>query len=129
MGETVPAHIPDSAVVTVHPTQLYEIALALVMFAVLWRLGTRRGFRAGQLFAVYMVLYGIERFVIEFVRAKADRVLIAGIGFSTSQLMSVLLVVLGLMLWARQGRKGAPTPLVAPGAQPRRRNAAAARTP
>jgi phosphatidylglycerol---prolipoprotein diacylglyceryl transferase len=112
MGETVPAHIPDSAVVPVHPTQLYEIGLALIMFAILWKLGTDRRLRAGQLFAVYMVLYGIERFAIEFVRAKSDRLLIAGVGFSTSQIMSVLLVALAVFLWHRQGRVAAPTPLV-----------------
>jgi phosphatidylglycerol---prolipoprotein diacylglyceryl transferase len=127
MGEAVPAHIPDSAVVAVHPTQLYEIALALVMFAVLWRLGTRRGFRTGQLFAVYMVLYGVERFIIEFVRAKSDRIMIAGIGFSTSQLVSVILVALGTWLWFRRGRTGAPTPLVEPDV-PRKRSPAPART-
>jgi phosphatidylglycerol---prolipoprotein diacylglyceryl transferase len=128
MGEPVPAHIPDSAVVAVHPTQLYEIALALVMFAILWRLGTRRGFRAGQLFSVYMVLYGIERFVIEFVRAKTDRIFIGGIGFSTSQLVSVVMVALGTWLWFRQGRKGTPTPLVEPGTKVRRRTPAARTT-
>jgi phosphatidylglycerol---prolipoprotein diacylglyceryl transferase len=113
MGETVPAHIADYAVVAVHPTQLYEIGLALIMFGVLWQLGARRAFRAGQLFAVYMVLYGIERFGIEFVRVKSDRVFIAGVGLSTSQLMSVLLVGLGAWLFFRQRQKGAATPLVA----------------
>jgi phosphatidylglycerol---prolipoprotein diacylglyceryl transferase len=112
MGETVPAHIPDAAVVTVHPTQLYEIGLALIMFGILWRLGTNRGFRAGQLFAVYMMLYGVERFLIEFVRAKSDRIHLAGVGLSTSQLMSVLLLGLGAWLFFRQKKVGAPTPLV-----------------
>jgi phosphatidylglycerol---prolipoprotein diacylglyceryl transferase len=125
MGETVPAHIPDSAVVTVHPTQLYEIALALIMFAILWRLGTRRGFRAGQLFAVYMMLYGVERFLIEFVRAKSDRFVLAGVGFSTSQMASVLLVALGAYLWHHRGKVGAPTPLVDETAAPPRKPAVA----
>lgn len=111
MGETVPEHIPDAAVVPVHPTQLYEMGLASIMFVILWRVGTRAGLRAGQLFSLYMVLYGIERFGIEFVRAKSDRIFIAGIGFSTSQLMSVLLAALGAFLWWRQGRVGAPAPL------------------
>jgi phosphatidylglycerol---prolipoprotein diacylglyceryl transferase len=128
MGEIVPAHIPDSAVVTVHPTQLYEIVLALIMFAILWRLGTRRGFRTGQLFAVYMVLYGFERFFIEFLRAKADRIFIAGVGFSTSQLASVALIVLGAYLWVRRGQVGAPTPLADTGPGTPRRSPAPART-
>lgn len=112
MGENVPAHIPDAAVVPVHPTQLYEMGLASIMFVILWQVGAKRGLRAGQLFSLYMVLYGLERFGIEFVRAKSDRIFLAGIGFSTSQIMSVLLVALGAFLWWRQGRVGAPTPLV-----------------
>jgi phosphatidylglycerol---prolipoprotein diacylglyceryl transferase len=113
MGESVPAHILDSAVVPVHPTQLYEMGLASIMFAVLWMVGARRGLRAGQLFALYMMLYGLERFGIEFVRAKTDRVMIGGAGFSTSQIASVLLAALGAWLWFRQGRAGAPAPLAA----------------
>jgi phosphatidylglycerol---prolipoprotein diacylglyceryl transferase len=127
MGETVPAEIPDAMVVTVHPTQLYEIGLALIMFGILWQLGTKRGFRAGQLFAVYMMLYGVERFVIEFVRAKSDRITLAGVGFSTSQIASLLLLALGAWLWQRQGKKGAPTPLVTAGPRPAKKGRAAAR--
>jgi phosphatidylglycerol---prolipoprotein diacylglyceryl transferase len=127
MGETVPAHIPDASVVTVHPTQLYEIGLALIMFGILWRLGTKLGLRAGQLFAAYMMLYGVERFVIEFVRAKSDRVTLMGVGLSTSQIASVFLLALGAYLWHRQGRKGAPTPLVPEGRRPVKKGKAAAR--
>jgi len=110
LGETVPATIPDSAVVTVHPTQLYEVGLALIMFAILWRLGRNRSFKVGQLFAVYLALYGVERFLIEFVRAKGDRI----IGeMSTSQLASILMLLLAGFIWWRQGAKGKPAPLVA----------------
>ncbi len=61
-----------STVLSVYPTQLFEIALALVMFGALWRM---RGHKHAQgwLFGVYMVLAGIERFIIEFFRAKDDR--------------------------------------------------------
>jgi phosphatidylglycerol---prolipoprotein diacylglyceryl transferase len=128
MGETVPAHIPDAAVVTVHPTQLYEIGLALIMFGILWQLGTNRSFRAGQLFAAYMVLYGVERFVIEFVRAKSDRVTLLGVGLSTSQIMSVLLVGLGAWLFARQRSAGARTPLIADLSRPVKPSQPAPRT-
>jgi phosphatidylglycerol---prolipoprotein diacylglyceryl transferase len=114
IGETnIPTGIPDHAVVPVHPTQLYEVGLAMVMFAILWRLGRDRGFRAGQLFAAYLGLYGMERFMIEFVRAKADRIVL---GMSTSQLASIILLLIAAFLWWRQSRHGKPTPLVAEGA-------------
>jgi phosphatidylglycerol---prolipoprotein diacylglyceryl transferase len=111
IGETnIPANIPDSAVVPVHPTQLYEIGLAMIMFAILWRLGARRRLRTGQLFAVYLGLYGLERFVIEFVRAKSDRFIL---GLSTAQIMSLLLLVIAGVLWQMRARRGAPAPLTA----------------
>lgn len=97
----VPANLPDSAVVTVHPTQLYEVGLALIMFAVLWRLGARK-FKPGQLFAVWMALYSVERFVIEFVRAKGDRI---ALGMSTSQIASIILLILAAVIWVRQSSK------------------------
>jgi phosphatidylglycerol:prolipoprotein diacylglycerol transferase len=123
IGEYVPEQIQNNAVVAVHPTQLYEVGLALIMFAILWRLGRRR-LRVGQLFAVYLVLYAIERFVIEFVRAKSDIVALGGFGISTSQIVSVLLFLVGAFLWWRQGRTGALAPLSggesAPAGQPTR---------
>jgi phosphatidylglycerol---prolipoprotein diacylglyceryl transferase len=116
IGEYVPPEIPDAAVVPVHPTQLYEIGLAMIMFAILWRLGRRAGLRAGQLFAVYLALYGVERFMIEFVRAKSDRFVL---GMSTSQLASIALLVIAAFLWWRQGRYGTPAPLKSGGAPAR----------
>jgi phosphatidylglycerol:prolipoprotein diacylglycerol transferase len=65
---------PPAEVVAVYPTQLFEVALALVMFAVLWRM---RGHKhaEGWLFGIYCMLAGAERFIIEFFRAKDDRFL------------------------------------------------------
>ncbi len=96
IGTPIPAEIPDTAVLAVHPTQLYEIVLALAMFAVLWRLsGT---LRAGRLFALYLAMYGVLRFTIEFVRAKTDLMLL---GLTSSQIASVVLLVLAGVIWAR----------------------------
>ena len=96
IGYEIAPAIPDTAVLTVIPTQLFEIAAALVMFGILWKLsGT---LRAGRLFAVYLVLYGIERFVIEFFRAKTDYI---AVGLTTSQVASVLLLVIAAVIWRR----------------------------
>lgn len=98
IGDSIPAAIPDAAVVAVHPTQLYEILLAGVMFVVLWRLA-QAALRPGQLFGAFLGLYGIERFIIEFVRAKGDRFLF---GLSTSQIASLVLLVAAALIWQRQ---------------------------
>ena len=103
IGTEIAAEIPDSAVLAVHPTQLYEIAAALVMFAILWRLSGK--LRPGRLFAVYMVMYAVERFLIEFVRATTD---LALLGLTTSQIASILLVIGAAVIWKRTA--GAPKP-------------------
>jgi phosphatidylglycerol---prolipoprotein diacylglyceryl transferase len=108
IGTHIPAEIPDAAVLAVHPTQLYEVALALIMFAVLWRLSGR--LRTGQLFALYLAMYGVLRFGIEFVRAKTDLIIL---GLTTSQIASILLLVLAGVIWARTTRS--PEPASTPG--------------
>ena len=50
-----------------HPAQLYELALDLLLFAVLWR-WRYRSFRDGELFRIYVVGYAIIRFPLEFLR-------------------------------------------------------------
>lgn len=106
VGGEIPASIPDTAIVTVHPTQLYEIGAALILFAVLWQVSKRK-LRPGQLFGLYLGLYGVERFLIEFVRAKSDRVLL---GLTTSQLASILLLSVAAYLWTRRSKASEPMP-------------------
>jgi phosphatidylglycerol:prolipoprotein diacylglycerol transferase len=102
VGADVPASIPDSQLIPVHPTQLYETGLALIMFAILWIRGGKPH-RQGQLFGLFTLMYAVERFLIEFVRAKGDRIVL---GLSTSQLASI--VLLGISLWLLFGRGSAP---------------------
>jgi phosphatidylglycerol:prolipoprotein diacylglycerol transferase len=104
VGADVPAGIPDTQILAVHPTQLYEIGIALVMFYFLWTIGAR-AHRQGQLFGLFMVMYAIERFLIEFVRAKGDRILL---GLSTAQIASMIVLALGLWLLNRPGAPPAP---------------------
>lgn len=103
LGDSIPASIPNEQVIAVHPTQVYEILIVMPLFFLLWKLRTR-GFKPGQLFAVFMIIYAIERFFIEFVRAKADRY---WLGLSTSQFMSIGLIIAGIYLWHHQKTKPA----------------------
>jgi phosphatidylglycerol:prolipoprotein diacylglycerol transferase len=101
---TVPTH-PG---VKVQPTPIYEtLAMGLVAWA-LWR--WRGGLRPGVLFAVYLVLSGTERLLVEFIR-RNDVVLA---GLTAPQLESIGLMVAGAaaFVWvARRGgvRLAAPT--------------------
>src|SRR5690606_27025558 len=67
-GTTFPEGTDPMTLVAVHPTQLYEVAIMLVVFAVLWRWRTAaRG--TGWLFGAYLVFAGAERFAVEILRA------------------------------------------------------------
>jgi phosphatidylglycerol---prolipoprotein diacylglyceryl transferase len=99
-GVQFPSSSPASQVVAVHPTQLYEITMALMMFGILWRLRDHEH-AEGWLFGVYCVLAGIERFIVEFFRAKDDR--FVG-GLTYAQVIAIAFVALGaaIMYWKRQ---------------------------
>jgi phosphatidylglycerol:prolipoprotein diacylglycerol transferase len=96
-GVAIDPSIPGSQVMRVHPTQLYESATALVMFLLLMWLNKRPHHR-GLAFGLFCILLGIERFLVEIVRAKDDRFF--G-NFTVAQLISAILVIAGLVLVAR----------------------------
>lgn len=93
-GIELPPDVSPFEVLAVHPTQLYETAAMLIVFAILWRL-RHSPHALGWLFGLYLVLSGAERFLVEFIRAKDDRFF--G-GFTLAQLLSVAAVALGLYL-------------------------------
>ena len=99
-------------VIPVHPTQLYEIGLSALIFFLLWRLKDHRH-RYGWLFMLWLVLAGLERFLVEIFRAKDDRFLGP---LTVAQVISIGLVVVGV--WGlgrlcgtreREGATRAPT--------------------
>ncbi len=94
-------HVPDgtapATVLAVHPTQLYEVAALVFFFWLLWRLRRHRH-AVGWLFGVYLIGVGIERFLVEFLRAKDDRMLGP---FTLAQGTSVLLLLIGVYVVVR----------------------------
>lgn len=82
-----------SGLIPVHPTQLYEFFLGIGIFIFLWK---RRNSVAyyGQLFFEYMILAGIERFLIEFIRTNPKYVW----GLSGAQIIGLLLIISGGIL-------------------------------
>lgn len=80
-------------VIPVHPTQLYEVAMSLAIFWIVWRLREHLH-TAGWLFMLWLALAGVERFVVEIFRAKDDRFLGP---LTVAQVISVGLVVVGIV--------------------------------
>jgi len=87
-----------TASLPVLPTQLFESAANLLVFALLLLLWRRRSV-PGHIFAVYLLLYGAARFALEFLRGDLERGLWFGGRLSTSQLLSLALIVVGAWLW------------------------------
>ena len=108
-GVDIPASVPGDTVYAVHPTQLYEVGMSLIIFFILKRVQPRLA-TPGMLFMVWVALAGVERFIVEIFRAKDDRFL--GV-FSVAQLISVLLTLAGVAGVAYLARRTGGAPRVA----------------
>jgi phosphatidylglycerol:prolipoprotein diacylglycerol transferase len=94
-------------IVPVHPTQLYEVGMSTLIFFFLWRI-RRHQHRPGWLFMLWLILAGLERFLVEFLRAKDDRFLGA---LTLAQMFSLAIVAVGVagMMRARVSGSASPT--------------------
>lgn len=90
-------------IVPVHPTQLYEVALSTLIFLALWRL-RKHPHQAGWLFMLWLALAGMERFLVEFFRAKDDRFFGA---LTVAQIISLGLIAVGVWGFQRLSRRPA----------------------
>jgi phosphatidylglycerol:prolipoprotein diacylglycerol transferase len=88
-GEPVPVDI------SVHPTPLYEsissFLLLIVLLLPIWKTSS------GRRFAFFLVWFGISRFLVENIRLNP----FIYWGLSSSQLLSVFFVALGLIMFLR----------------------------
>jgi phosphatidylglycerol:prolipoprotein diacylglycerol transferase len=99
---------PDGTVPTtdtVHPTPVYETLAMGLAGAVLWRLRDR--FAPGVLFGLYLMIAGVERFLVEFIRRNDE---VVG-GLTQPQLISLVLLGLGAAIVAV--RRDVPHPATA----------------
>jgi phosphatidylglycerol:prolipoprotein diacylglycerol transferase len=88
---------------TVHPTPIYETLAMGIVAMILWSQRDRLG--GGRLFALYLVLAGIERLLVEFIRRNKD----VALGLTLPQLLSIGMIAFGIALAARV-RPAAPQP-------------------
>ena len=92
-----------------HPSQLYEALLeGLVMFCVLFALSRRRPARPqGTFMGLFLLLYGVFRFLIEFVRMPDAQLGYLLGPITMGQCLSLPLVVAGaaLLVWSRRTRR------------------------
>ncbi len=99
----------------VHPTPIYELIVAVAIAWFLWNLGaasiqsaqaasapasdssskSNRALAPGQVFAAYLVLTGVARFLVEFIRINPRSFL----GMSNAQAAAAASIIVGTILW------------------------------
>ncbi len=77
-------------VIRLHPTPIYEFLLAVIIFYILWHF-RKKDWVDGKIFMLYLVLAGLERFLVEFIRLN-PRLLF---GLSEAQLISIPMMIIG----------------------------------
>lgn len=87
--------------IEVHPTFLYESICTFVIFIILLKISKKRKFK-GQITAIYLILYGLTRAIIEGLRADS---LMLG-QFRISQILSIIIVIVAITSYAVNINKG-----------------------
>jgi prolipoprotein diacylglyceryl transferase len=82
----------------VYPTSFYETTMGAVIFIILWVI-RKKLVTPGHLFAVYLILNGIERFFIEHIRVNIKHHFL-GMEVTQAEFIAVFLVMMGIAgLW------------------------------
>lgn len=107
----------------IHPTQLYESLATLVIGAILL-VRFRHKKKDGEIFLLYLTLYAVARFFLEFLRGDEDRGFVFHHLLSTSQFIAILALIVSGALWFYLRRRPAgvattPAPVPAADARPR----------
>jgi phosphatidylglycerol:prolipoprotein diacylglycerol transferase len=92
-----------------HPSQLYEAFLeGPVLLAILWAVWIWKRPAEGRIAALFLMLYGVLRFIVEFTREPDSQLGLIVFGLTMGQLLSVALTVAGIVLWFVAGRSAGP---------------------
>lgn len=86
----------------VFPTTLYEIIASIFLFTILWSL-RKKIYAPGQLFGLYLMMNGLERFLIEKIRVNTTYN-IWGFQPTQAEIISTFLFFLGIFLWMNAKR-------------------------
>lgn len=87
----------------VHPTPIYEMLAYFAIFLLLWRQRSRVR-PTGSLFGQYLILTGVARFAVEFVRRNPEM----AFGLTLPQLVSLAFTAIGVVLLFRLYRSAEP---------------------
>jgi phosphatidylglycerol:prolipoprotein diacylglycerol transferase len=98
---------PNGGPLPRHPSQIYEVLLeGVLLFIILWSLKARpwqnsktNWWPHGSMLALFLILYGFFRFMVEFVREPDPQLGILLAGMTMGQLLSLTMLISGILLW------------------------------
>ncbi|MBN1633472.1 MAG: prolipoprotein diacylglyceryl transferase [Ignavibacteria bacterium] len=85
--------VPTKVGELVHPTPLYELGAAIIIFTILWIMRKKIKYN-GALFYYYLILIGIPRLLVEFIRRNPKVIF----GLTQAQLISIILIAAGIIM-------------------------------
>lgn len=92
--------VPTEPGIIVHPTPIYEAVVSFFIFFYLWNKRTK--FHVpGTLFFLYLILAGIERFLVEMIRVNPKVIF----NLSQAQLISIVMIICGVFFFMRNKEK------------------------
>ena len=97
-----------------HPSQLYQFALeGVLLFVLLW-LYARSPRRLGQVSGMFLIGYGVFRFIAEYFREPDDFLGLLALHLSMGQWLSLPMIAAGIVMWAWGSRQAPPAVAPAP---------------
>lgn len=88
-----------------HPSQLYQFALeGVVLFVILWFF-SKKPRPSGQVSGLFLLGYGVFRFIVEFAREPDDFLGLLALNLSMGQWLSLPMIVVGLLCFVYCGRR------------------------
>ena len=88
-----------------HPSQIYQfLGEGLLLFTLLW-LYARRPRQTGQVSGLFLIGYGLQRFVTEYFRQPDDFLGLRALNLSQGQWLSVPMIAAGLLIWIWASRR------------------------
>jgi phosphatidylglycerol:prolipoprotein diacylglycerol transferase len=89
-----------------HPSQIYQFALeGMLLFALLWWYSSKPRAR-GAVSAMFLIGYGVLRFLAEYAREPDDFLGLLALGLSMGQWLSIPMIAAGIALFAWSRRQG-----------------------
>mgnify|MGYP000383275847 CR=1 FL=1 len=83
-----------------YPTQLFDIAVNLIVLVTIILIQNKKKFD-GQLFLIYLMMYGVGRSIVELFRGDEARGFLFGGTLSHSQFIAICIIVVSAIVWRR----------------------------